>query len=160
MDGYSNAQMTAIIDEKDREIDELKKQVEILLRIPTIDSLIRESHDTAKEKGWWDNGIRTFGELIALCHSELSEALEEFRHWGDPTRYYYSSKTPDGFETYTMQAGDLSSWKPEGAPAELADLLIRVFDLCGHYKIDLAYALEEKMEHNKHRPTRHGGKHL
>jgi hypothetical protein len=35
-------------------------------------------HSTAKEKGWWD-AERNDGEIIALMHSELSEALEALR---------------------------------------------------------------------------------
>ena len=37
--------------------------------------LQKEAHAIAKEKGWWDQE-RTFGDCIALVHSELSEALE------------------------------------------------------------------------------------
>ena len=33
-----------------------------------------EVHQNAVEHGWWDEE-RSFGEIIALCHSELSEAL-------------------------------------------------------------------------------------
>ena len=36
-------------------------------------------HETAKSKGWWDSE-RNDGELIALMHSELSEALEALRN--------------------------------------------------------------------------------
>ena len=36
-------------------------------------------HEIAKEKGWYDDGERNFGEQIALIHSELSEALEHKR---------------------------------------------------------------------------------
>lgn len=42
-----------------------------------------EVNDTAKAKGWWDNE-RNDGEIIALMHSELSEALEALRHGNGP----------------------------------------------------------------------------
>ena len=38
-------------------------------------------HNNAKEKGWWDEE-RNDGEMIALMHSELSEALEALRKDG------------------------------------------------------------------------------
>ena len=40
--------------------------------------LQQEAHAIALSKGWWDEE-RTFGDLIALVHSELSEALEAYR---------------------------------------------------------------------------------
>ena len=48
-------------------------------------ALQREAHAIAREKGWWDEP-RTFGDLIALVHSGLSEALEAYRGkhiWAD-----------------------------------------------------------------------------
>ena len=44
----------------------------------SINSLQKEIHKNAVSHGWWDSK-REFGTLIALCHSELSEALEENR---------------------------------------------------------------------------------
>lgn len=41
---------------------------------------------------------------------------------------------------------------------ELADICIRVFDLCGSMNIDLEKAIKEKMEYNKSRTYKHGGK--
>lgn len=38
----------------------------------------RDVHHTATEKGWWDDP-REFGTMIALVHSEASEALEAAR---------------------------------------------------------------------------------
>lgn len=49
----------------------------------------REVHETAIAKGWWDEG-RGHGEIIALIHSELSEALEAIRN-GEPQ----SEKIPE-----------------------------------------------------------------
>ena len=103
----------------------------------TISQLQKDAHLTAKEKGWWDEP-RTFLECIALIHSELSEAVECYRKNG--------LQIPG--ETLTKD--DLS--------VELADTLIRIFDMCQYYGIDLERALEYKMEFNKSRPYRHGGK--
>jgi len=101
-----------------------------------INELVKEAHKTAVEHGWWEKEP-DFGTLIALCHSELSEALEEYRRGLDPKEFY----SPAG-----------------GIPFELADVVIRVFDMCGHYGIDLESAIREKMEYNKKRPYKHGGK--
>ncbi len=96
---------------------------------PTVNNLIQECHRVAKVKGWWDEP-RNDGELIALMHSELSEALEAMRNRQD-----------------------------QGALAEeLADCCIRIFDYCGSRKIDLQKALSKKIEYNKTRPYRHGKK--
>lgn len=105
-----------------------------------MNDLVKEIHTTAKEKGWWDEP-RSFGDIIALCHSELSEALDE---------YCNGSKI---HQTYIASDG-----KPEGVPVELADVLIRIFDACGYYNIDIASAVKTKVEYNKGRPYRHGGK--
>lgn len=108
----------------------------------TLKELIEASHKTAVSKGWWDNP-RSFAEQVALFHSEISEALEEFRTEHEMTEIYYRI---DG--------------KPEGIPIELADLFIRVSDTCGYYGIDLEAAIKEKMVYNLNRPYRHGNKPL
>lgn len=48
--------------------------------------------------------------------------------------------------------------KPEGVPIELADVIIRVADMCGRYGIDLEAALRIKQVFNRTRPRKHGGK--
>jgi NTP pyrophosphatase (non-canonical NTP hydrolase) len=103
------------------------------------DFLAREIHQTAKDKGWWEDE-RNDGEMIALMHSELSEALEWLR---------------------TAKVGkNMSDHIPDflGIEEEMADVLIRIFDFCVARNLDLGGALIAKMEYNKGRSHKHGGK--
>ena len=109
----------------------------------TIESLIQESHRTAKSKGWWDDPDRNVGELLALIHSEVSEALEVYRVKG---------KDSIG-ENWLDEKG-----KPEGFTVELADVIIRIADLCGEFELDLEKSLTTKLSYNQTRPYRHGDK--
>lgn len=80
--------------------------------IEFLNTLSKEVHQNAVEHGWWEEE-RSFGEVIALIHSELSEALEEYRNGHAVTEIYYN--------------GD----KPEGVPVELVDVAIRLLDVVG-----------------------------
>ncbi len=102
----------------------------------------------AEEKGWHEGRHIEFGEFIALCHIELSEALEVFRVAGDTGVTNMESVGPD------MQG----AYVPRGIPIELADVIIRILDYCETHGINMQKAIEMKMEFNKTRPYRHGGK--
>ncbi|MDF2789241.1 MAG: hypothetical protein K0S80_2339 [Neobacillus sp.] len=93
-----------------------------------INQLCKEAFETAKSKGWHVEP-REMGTILALIHSEVSEALEADRK------------------------GDFNNFEEE-----LADICIRVFDLCGSKNINLEKIIREKMERNKYRSYKHGGK--
>ncbi len=91
-------------------------------------------HGVAKASGWWSNldgtpKQRNIGELIALMHSELSEAMEGARK--------------DLMDDHLPHRKMLE--------VEMADVLIRIFDFAGGFGLDLEGALQEKLAYNQQR---------
>ncbi|WDU84562.1 MazG nucleotide pyrophosphohydrolase domain-containing protein [Caloramator sp. Dgby_cultured_2] len=111
----------------------------------TIKRLIKEAHQNAKNKGFWEDWEEieqtqigneetqrmlknnAIGNRLMLIVSELGEAQEALRH------------------------NDMDNFKEE-----LADVAIRLGDLCGGLNIDLEDEIRKKMERNKQRPYKHG----
>ncbi len=114
-----------------------------------------EIHQNAIEHGWWEEE-RTFGDIIALCHSELSEALEEYRN--KKPMLYYSGYDASGCKEERATPFPPIITKPEGIAIELADCIIRILDYCAYVNIDIEHAIHTKHEYNKTRPYKHGGK--
>lgn len=92
----------------------------------------KEVHDYAIKKGWWDKE-RPIPELLCLIHSEVSEALEAYRN-------------------------NIKDGEKGGMSEELADIIIRVWDMAEALGIDIAEAVNKKHAINLERPYRHGGK--
>jgi hypothetical protein len=123
----------------------------------SLNKLAKECFGLAQEKGFWDGysvpvpvreddgrcvdtvaefdpSQRNFGEVLALIHSELSEALEADRK--------------------KLNDDKLSHY--EGKWVELADALIRILDYVGAFDIDIDQIVQEKLEYNRSRPRLHG----
>lgn len=127
-----------------------------------IEQLQKRSHATAVEHGWWEDGERNMGEMIALMHSELSEALESHRN-SEPVLWFKHANIPGADALVVYELNDQPDYngelgKPEGIASEFADVLIRIADTCERLEIPLAEALIRKMAYNDTRPYRHGGK--
>lgn len=104
---------------------------------PDINELTEMIHENAKAHGWWDEE-RSIPEIIALCHSELSEALEAYRN-NEPMVW-------------------INDGKPDGIAVEMCDCIIRILDWLGKEDIDVAETILLKHMYNTTRPYKHGGK--
>lgn len=106
-------------------------------------------HVIAKEKGFWDKPRET-GTLLMLVVSELSEAMEADRkgRYANFDKYYKGIAHGDPFETYIKDSFE----------DELADVIIRILDLCGAKDIDIEKHIELKMKYNQTRDKMHGKK--
>ncbi|HLL69091.1 MAG TPA: hypothetical protein VK453_25750 [Micromonosporaceae bacterium] len=113
----------------------------------TITEMTAEVRAVNEEKGWRTGG-NTFGDYIALIHSELSEALEAYRD-------YRLSDATAGWDYIKDQPA-----KPQGVGSEFADVLIRLLDVADIYGIDLAAEYERKITYNRTRSFQHGGRTL
>lgn len=142
-----------------------------------------ECYRIAESKGWWDDYLPRLDtdppevqrvlsadvilSKLMLMVSELSEATEVARMpdfdalavWADISggagsmgelKPYSEAEHGEG-----RKGGPL---KPEGFGIELADVIIRVLDLCRAMGIDIQRCYELKTAYNESRPHRHGGK--
>lgn len=114
--------------------DTILKRNHKMTFIENYNQLAQEAHKTAISKGFWEDD-RNEGELIALMHSELSEALKALSYGNPPDR-----KIPE----YS------------GVEVELADVIIRIMDVSAAKGWRVAEALMEKMYFNKTRSYKHG----
>ena len=101
-----------------------------------IRNLCVEIRATNIKNGWnppsetdWVDDVHKVPCFLALIHSEVSEALEAFRK------------------------GDRNNFAEE-----LADVIIRTLDLGHGLGFDMQAEIADKMEFNRNRPHKHGGK--
>lgn len=93
----------------------------------------------AISKGWLTEEPRNPAEQLMLIVTELAEACEAFRVGNPPCER-------PGMEHFSHAA------------EELADVVIRCFQMAGEHDIPLPEVIQAKMAFNQTRPTKHGKK--
>lgn len=131
------------------------------IHTPSITTMMQEAHRIAVDKGWWPKPpapSRNIPEALALIHSEISEALEEYRKTPELATLNLTTEAP--LREYVDDGRVIRETlrKPEGFGVELADVAIRVFDLAQKLNIPLADLIWQKMLYNDQRQWRHEGK--
>ena len=102
--------------------------------IKGVNGCAKDCHEAAVKGGWWhdDRGKkkdRNVGELLCLIHSEISEAMEGARKGLMDTHLKHKSMME----------------------VELADAIIRIFDLAESKNFNLGQTIYEKLEYNRSR---------
>ena len=103
--------------------------------IAGINECAKDCHEAAVKAGWWHDAKgtkkdRNIGELLCLIHSEISEAMEGARKGLMDNHLKHKSMME----------------------VELADAIIRIFDLAESKGFKLGQTIYEKLEYNKSRP--------
>jgi NTP pyrophosphatase (non-canonical NTP hydrolase) len=107
---------------------------------PSLSEMAEDVYAVNVANGWFEED-RTFGDDIALITTEVGEAYDAFHNWG-----------------LTDMTSSLLQSKPEGVGSELADILIRVLDTAKRRGFNLDYEYRRKLEYNKTRGYKYGGK--
>lgn len=108
-----------------------------------VKKLIKKVHKQNKKAGWWNDlytnesltnkpgepFVRNVPELLIMVHSEITEAFEGYRS--------------NLMDSHLPQYNSLT--------VELADAVIRIFDIAGGLGLNLAGAIQDKLEYNKNR---------
>lgn len=141
-----------------------------------VDKIAAEIRANNITHGFLQDG-RTFGDVCALIHSEITEAFEESRNGRKRGEIYFIATKDfgyaDGSLAFKISKGSeidvdqyliirgadekFVAWmKPEGIPVELIDAMIRILDEIVCFDLQPSAVLEVKMAFNKTRPFMHG----
>jgi NTP pyrophosphatase (non-canonical NTP hydrolase) len=118
---------------------------------------IRDSiYEANKAKGFHEE-TRSLGEELMLITGELAKCLEADRknRKANAVDYRYN-ETNIGEEFPKVQPLVFEECIKDSVEDEIADAMIRIFDLCGAKGVDIAFHVEEKLKYNKTRKYKHG----
>ncbi len=121
----------------------------------SLNELAKEIHANARDKGFFEKE-KNIGEMLCLIHSEVSEALE-----ADRKDHFANVDCFEAFSDWDRPKGDAFSFEStikNSFEDELADVIIRVLDLCAFKNIDIEKHIALKMKYNSLREKYHSKK--
>lgn len=128
----------------------------MLAEVPVgLNALACEIFERNVEKGFYEKP-KNIAEMLCLIHSEVSEALE-----ADRKEMYATSANMNVVNGWTRDSDFVESykgWVKGTFEEEMADIFIRVLDLCAFKGIDIEQHVIAKMRYNLTREKYHGKK--
>jgi NTP pyrophosphatase (non-canonical NTP hydrolase) len=132
-------------------MEQEKKGIIQIYKYMNTQELITKCHQLAKDKGFWDKE-RNMQEAFALILSELYEAFQAHRkgRFAELKDGYFNAVNSRnaalvriGKDKIDFFAHDFETHIKDTFEDELADVLIRIFDFCGGFEIDLTEYLKD-----------------
>jgi NTP pyrophosphatase (non-canonical NTP hydrolase) len=145
----------------------VEEQTKQLINIMKIKETIEKAHSMAKQKGFWEEEKRNIPQALLLIISEVSEATEALRkdHYADQDvveSLSHDLELDRTDEEFLLKAINWKTSFEQGVKSsfedEIADVAIRLFDLCGGLGVDLEKHIELKMMYNSMSGYKHGKK--
>jgi NTP pyrophosphatase (non-canonical NTP hydrolase) len=115
---------------------------------------IKACYDNSESHGFWHD----YDEMIALLviHGTENQRTKYFLDTRLHKIALMVSELGEAIEGIRKPHPDEHCPNHSSEAVELADCIIRIFDYCGAFNIDLASALIDKMDYNASRPYMHG----
>jgi NTP pyrophosphatase (non-canonical NTP hydrolase) len=121
----------------------------IKIKYMELNNLAVSIYEANKKKGFWDEK-RNVGEMLMLVTTELAEALEAHR------KFRFANLSDADKNDSIEDESFFTSFVKDTFEDEIADAVIRLFDMAGGLNIDLDYHISAKLHYNSNRPYKHG----
>lgn len=119
-----------------------------------IKQLVKEAHETALKKGFWEDSERFMVDGVMFTGECWEHKPPFFPSHGEINAICTRLMSIVGEAAEAQEALRVNDWRL--FKEEIADIVIRTATLCGGLGINLEEEIEKKLEFNKQRVKKHG----